>query len=129
VKFAVRSPEIAGSGQEGVAIVNVSGTVQISEIPEHLSGLRRYVIEPVGATPSTELVDSLDALEAFRLAVRELFATIESFDKGLERLHVLAALPVSAAVALGRAHTAHVDPRLVIYERTAARYTRALEIA
>lgn len=129
VRFAVQLPQAPPSGTEAVVIVNVSGTVQTDKIPEPLRGLRRYVVAPVAATPSTEVIDSLAALEAFRAAVRELFATIESFDTGIERLHVLAALPVSAAVTLGRAHTAHVDPRLAIYDRAAVGYTPALEIA
>lgn len=129
LQFAVGLPDSPASGADAVAILNVSGTVQASELPEHLRDARTYTITPREVAPSTEVVDSLAALEAFRRAVREMFATIESFDKGLERLHVFAALPVAAAVELGRAHVAHVDPRLVIYDRTTTGYEPALEIA
>ncbi|WP_089107345.1 hypothetical protein [Streptomyces hyaluromycini] len=47
----------------------------------------------------------------------------------LRRLHVLAAVPVSAAVALGRVHDADVHPCLVVYDRTGGQYSAALEIS
>ncbi len=42
---------------------------------------------------------------------------------------MLAAIPVSAAVALGRVHDAHVHPTMSIYDRTDGRYSIALEIS
>lgn len=62
-------------------------------------------------------------------AVRSLLSDLEASANGLRRLHVLAALPMSAAVALGRAHDSHIHPSLAIYSRGAAgEYAIALEV-
>lgn len=128
VAFTFESPERPVSAHEAVLVLNVSGTIQPSELPAALAHLPRYTLAPKGATPSTTLVDSPVALEAFAQVVRELFATIEAHDKHVERLHVFAALPASAAVELGRAHVPHVHPKLAIHSREDAGYCFALEL-
>ena len=116
VEFALRMPNPL-AGQGALLILNVSGSVADREIPERLRGLPRIVVEPVGATPEPDLVRSAESLAAFEACVRRTFAEIERSNKGLEILHVIAALPISAAVTLGRVRDPHVHPTLLIYDR------------
>lgn len=127
--FCVDSP--GGESQEeeeGVLVLNVSGTIQSDEIPDHLASLPRWTIAPQDETPSVDVINSLATLDEFAGALRLLFSEVEAHRKNIRKIHVLAAVPLSAAVALGRAHDGHVHPNMSIYERTDGRYTVALEI-
>ena len=66
-------------------------------------------------------------MTAFETAIRELFASLEATAKSIRRLHVLPALPLSAAVTLGRVRDPLVHPTLLIYDRADAGYQPALE--
>ncbi|MFJ5099369.1 SAVED domain-containing protein [Streptomyces sp. NPDC088557] len=128
--FVITVPEsVPADGQEGVLVLNLSGSIQVDEIPEQLAGLPRWVITPQDVVPSADVIDSLATLNEFINALRGLLSDLEAHHKHLRRLHVLAAAPVSAAVELGRVHESHVHPALAIYDRTDGRYTAALEIS
>lgn len=119
-------------GAEAVAILNVSGSIDESEIPGPLCALPRILVEPTAVTPSPDCICSPESLSAFETRIRAMFAEIERSNKGLEKLHVLAALPLCAAVTLGRVHDPHVHPSMVIYDRApngpGSQYVPAIEI-
>src|SRR5690606_23831226 len=94
--------------EEGVLVLNVSGSIQADELPEHLKDLPRWVINPAGKVPSVDVIDSLETLSEFTNSLRSMLSSLEAQHKHMQTLHVLAAAPVSAAVALGRVHDAHV---------------------
>lgn len=134
VEFGVDSQAVAAaptsSPATGAALVlNVSGTIQPDELPADVSHLPRYVLSPAEQTPSVDLISSPKALDAFTRTVRTLLSELEVTDKQMPALHVFGALPVSAAIALGRARDPHVHPPFVIYDRTNGGYRPALEIS
>ncbi|MES2210158.1 MAG: SAVED domain-containing protein [Chloroflexota bacterium] len=132
VKFTASSESPPdGTSTDAVLILNVSGTVSPDEIQEDLRPLPRVVLAPATVTPGPDIMSSRQTLLAFEDAVRALFADLEATAKGLRRLHVFGALPLSAAVGLGRAHDAHIRPALAIYSRDDATgaYSHALDIA
>jgi SMODS-associated and fused to various effectors sensor domain len=121
----------APESAEGVLLLNVTGSVNPNEIPAPLQGLPWFVLEPEGAVPAPDLLTSRAGLRSFEQEVRTLFAEIEASARSIRRLHVFAALPMAAAVALGRAHDPHIRPALAVYDRDDASgsYSYALEIA
>ncbi|MGW0135900.1 SAVED domain-containing protein [Streptomyces sp. NPDC003299] len=128
--FTTMSPRNLPQGaEEGVLVLNVSGSIQADELPEDLKELPRWVINPADRVPSVDVIDSLETLSEFTNSLRSMFSSLEAQHKHMQTLHVLAAAPVSAAVALGRVHDAHVHPKMAIYDRTDGRYTVALEIS
>jgi hypothetical protein len=117
------------AGQEAAALIlNVSGTIDPADLPAEVRDLPRFVVAIDGA-PGVDAITSRASLDAFEAAVRGLFASLEEGGKVIRRLHVFAALPISAAVVLGRAHDRHVHPSLVLYDRTDGAYSLALEIS
>lgn len=116
---------------EAVLILNVSGTIAGAELPTALAGKPQLRLSPEGEVPAPDILTSRARREAFEAAVRAMFADIEVSAKRIRRLHVFAALPVAAAVALGQAHDPHLRPALAVYARddATASYTFALEIA
>lgn len=117
------------TGDEAILILNVSGSIQPNEIPEILRPLPVYRVQPDGATAATDTISSPSTLAAFDRTVRSLLSTIEATHKNTRRLHILAALPISAGVALGRARDPHVHPTFVLYDRAPNGYNTALEIS
>jgi len=128
VAFAISSPAQA-VGPEAVLLLNVSGSIQTVELPTEVAGLPHFTLEPANEIPRPGLLRSAAALAAFSDMVRTLFANIEATSKHLRRLHVFAALPMSAAVELGRIHVPHVHPDLSIYSREDDGYHFALELS
>ncbi|WP_374775007.1 SAVED domain-containing protein [Streptomyces sp. NBC_01310] len=127
-EFTVRAAGGRPVSDEAVLIMNVSGSIGTSEVPKELADLRRYEIGPVGAVTCPDILRQHASLQHLENTVRDFLARLESEAKTLKRLHVLPAIPLSAAVALGRAHHPQVHPQLVIYERLAGRYVPTLEV-
>lgn len=127
--FAVEAtPGSREQSAEGALVLNISGSILKTELPEQLRDLPRWQVSPDGIEPSLDVINSTDTLTAYTSTLRSLMSTLEAQHKHIRRLHVFAAAPVSASVALGRLHDAHVHPSLVIYDRTDGRYTAAVEI-
>jgi hypothetical protein len=118
------------AADEAVLVATVSGTIDVAEIPAAIVDLPRITLMPDGETPTPDILTSRLRREGFEAAARTLFADLEVRAKQIRRLHVLAAVPVAAAVALGLAHDRHVRPALAVYSRDddAPGYTLALEI-
>ncbi|MDV9173178.1 SAVED domain-containing protein [Streptomyces sp. W16] len=126
--FAARVDHDVPAGSDAVVVINVSGAIGVQEVPVSLRGMRRWEIRPVGAPTGPDIMRARGCLERFTGALRGFFAELEAEAKTLERLHVLPALPMSAAVVLGRVHHPQVHPQLVVYERLTGRYVPTLEI-
>lgn len=124
--FRVARPE--NLGPEVVLVMNVSGTIDPGQLPATLINLPRITLTVHGAPPGVDAIGSRGSLAAFERAVRDLLAELEGPTKVVQRVHVIAAVPVSAAVALGRAHNGPVHPVLTIYHRASNTYLPALEI-
>lgn len=130
VEFGVETyPATSAGSTDAVLVLNVSGTIQASELPADVSTLRRFVLSPTGQTPGVDVIRSPAALESFSQRIRELLSELEVIDKQMPALHVFAALPLSAAVALGRARDPHVHAPFVVYDRADGAYRPALEIS
>jgi HPt (histidine-containing phosphotransfer) domain-containing protein len=131
VPFAFAMPGDADpEHNEGVLIVNASGTVKTSELPSLLNALPIFTIAPAdGTTPSTSTFESAETRALFDATVRSFFAEMEVRYKHIQRLHVIAAVPVSAAVTLGRRCAADTAaPALSLYHRTNDKYLHVLDV-
>lgn len=86
-------------------------------------------LHPEGSPTGDAILRSPAAVDAFSAAWRGLLSALESDFPDVRRLHVAAAVPVPAAIAIGRFHRTYMDPTLVMYELGDDKhYTKALEI-
>jgi len=115
--------------EDAVLVLNVSGTIQQGEIPGPLTGMRTYRLAVTNMTPGPDVFRNRASLDTFHAEIRNLFSTIEANAKTVRRLHVLSAIPLSAALILGRTRDPQVHPALHLYDRTDTGYEFALEIA
>jgi len=118
--FEIKQIHTAGTPSEtAVVVLNLSGTIQGSDIPAELHNLATYVIAPSEPTvPHPQLVDSPAALASFEAAFRNLLALVER-NGNPQQLAILPALPITAAVTLGRCLMPNVSPVLQVYDRDA----------
>jgi hypothetical protein len=127
--FTVDAAAPSGGHTEAVLIANVSGTIHPEEVPGTLSGLPVFTLRPDGVAAKPDMIRSRAGLDSYRSVLRMLFATIEADHKQVKRLHVFAALPITAAVELGRAPDPVVHPALLVYDRLDdGSYRPALEV-
>lgn len=112
----VHSTPDESDGDDGVLLASVSGTVHEDEVPEHLKGRPIFHIRVVNRTATGGVIDSKATLENFRLSLRDFFGELELKHKNISRLHLFGALPISAAIALGRVREPTVQPSIVTYD-------------
>ena len=126
--FKIVEPKPKVSDREAVVVMNISGTVQTGRIPSQVSKRSRFVVDVAGAEPSSDVINSPETLASFEATCRQLLATIEARHSHIRRLHVFGALPVAAAVMLGRVHNPDVHPNLLTYHLAESGYLEAIEI-
>jgi hypothetical protein len=121
---------VAGDSDGPVTVLmSVSGPVDPDRVPPELARGAVYELRPAGADPGRDLLRTAASLQAFAAAWRRLLALVEREHRGLDALHVVPAVPLTAAVEIGRTRTRDVHPPLVIWDRDGGTYTRTLEIA
>ncbi len=126
--FTYRTSRQQAGAREAVLVVNASGTIHPRELPAPLRSFPLFTIEPERATPSPDSINNPRSLGSFERTVRGLLAELERTHKQLRCLHVLASMPVSAAVTLGRCVAWGVHPSLAVYDRTDGTYHLVMEI-
>jgi len=127
-EFVFELPDV-GLVDGVVVAVEVTAEVQIDRLPGELASLPIAKVRPSSAAPGPDLLNSRAAVDAFAAAWRALLAEIERQLPTVKRLHIVAAVPAPAAVALGRFRRPYVDPTLVMYELGISQsYVEALEI-
>ena len=128
VSFDVARPDAQTEFDEAVLVINVSGSIQTDELPEALTSLPRFTISLDGTTPEPDIFSTPKSVDAFSQTCRLLLSAIEASHKQVQRLHVFAAMPMSAAIALGQVLDTTVHPQLSLYDRTDRGYVSSMEI-
>jgi hypothetical protein len=122
----------AGTEADRVALViNLSGTIGLDELPEEQRAASSiYSIAPASPVePGPMVISSPAALARFENAVRSFLARVESSHGKIPRVDVFAAVPVSAAVCIGRTLMPNVSPALRVFDRGEdGRFFAAIEV-
>lgn len=120
-----------GDPSRVAAVVSISGTIDVDRLPPDLAGATVHTIQPAEGTLATpDIFRARGSVDSFAATYRALLAQLERDHPGLEAIDLFAAVPVVAAITLGRARMADVHPPLRVYDRdTEGGYTLALEIA
>lgn len=127
--FVHTLPDVGSESDSIVVTVEVTASVRTRRLPPELAGLPVVSLRPADVSPGPDLLGSRAALDAFAYSWRQVMATLENDLPEVKRVHVVAAVPAPAAVAIGRFHRAYADPALVVYELgDDNRYRPALEI-
>lgn len=128
--FTLNFPEVESrDARDVVALIDVTANVEPSRIPTELTSaptVRLTVDDEFGP----DVIASPRDLSAFGRAWRDLLAEIEARWPVVERLHLIAAVPTTAAITLGRHRMRGAHPTFVVYQRRGdGTYEAAVEVA
>jgi hypothetical protein len=122
------------AGAEGaekvVLLASISGTIQAADVnPDVLDGAAVYELRPTAIDPKVDLIRVPETLTAFSATYRAWLAHIENAHPSAQAIDVIGALPLTAAIELGRRRLRDVHPPLRIWERNQnGGYTLGMEV-
>ena len=121
--FTATTPDLL-SPSEVVLLVGITALPDIEMLPGDVSDLPRWSL--CADEFGDEVLDSATALEDFERAVRVVYTLLDN--SPVTRIHLVAAVPVSAAVTLGRVLDRSHHVPMNVYARTPLGYVNALEV-
>lgn len=98
-----------------IAFVDISARVDPSRAPEDLATAPAVRLA-VNGGPSRSAITTRGDLQAFARTWADLLTTVETRWPGVERLHILSAVPTTAAVTMGRHRMRDAQPAFVLYQ-------------
>jgi len=110
-----------------VAFIEVTGPIESSRLHDDLRLMPAARLRAATGMGSDAIGSPAD-LAAFGSAWRGLLADIELHYPRATRIHVVAAVPVTAAIALGRHRMRAAHPAFVVYQRIGDTYIPGMEI-
>jgi hypothetical protein len=110
---------VSDHGDLVALVVNLSGTIKLDDLaPGVVDTHSVYVLQPESpATSTPTLLDSPAALANFEFAMREFLALTESTHGRIPRVALFPAVPVSAAITIGRVLMPNVSPAWTVFDR------------
>lgn len=118
-----------GSSIGDVAVVlSLSGSIGLDDLPASIDGLTIYEIRPNATVPSPNLFRARGTLDSFTRAYQDLLSELERTHKDATYIHLLPAIPITAAIACGRSIMRHVQPALKVYDRINNNFQPALTV-
>ena len=124
VDFEHRLLQEGTDPHQAAVLFSVSGTVDRGRLPATVGeGTTIYELRPAGVTPNRELIRTRESLDRFTRSWADLLAELEQRHPGLPAVDVFPAVPITAAVAIGRTPMRAVHPRLRIYDLPAGAET------
>jgi hypothetical protein len=122
----------SGSERGRVALlVNLSGTVAPDELPDGMATSHSlYTLSPrPPSAAGPTLIDSPAALARFDRCARRFLAVIEADHGKIDEIDLFPAVPMSAAITLGRVLMPHVSPAWLVHDRNESNiFFKALEV-
>lgn len=114
--FEIEASEGDSHATEVLAQIAVSGSASAGILPTGIEALPRIRLKPLGGEGRVGLIESEADLDAAVRAWTDLLAKVESLYPKVRTLHVVAAVPASVAVHMGRQRMPGAQPDLVVYE-------------
>lgn len=129
--FAFRGLRAEAGGQHIALMINLSGTISPDALPIEIQQTHAlYALEPVApAHPGPTLISSEVALKNYEGALRDFLSHVEQAHHTAGTIAIFAAIPLAAAITLGRVLMPNVSPALAVYDRDEhGAFFRALEV-
>jgi len=115
-RFEVESSDASDAAvSDVVAFVDLSARVDASRTPGTLATAPAVRLAVSGG-PSRAAITTRGDLQAFARAWVELLTMVETRWPGVERLHILSAVPTTAAITMGRHRMRDAQPTFVLYQ-------------
>ncbi|MBS1722974.1 MAG: SAVED domain-containing protein [Armatimonadetes bacterium] len=109
-------------------LMSLSGRVSLDDVPLHLSDTSVFEMRPINTTPNPNLFRSRATLDAFARCYQDFLSFLEDERSKTRSIHLMPAVPITAAIATGRHLMRHVQPEVVVYERLGAQFEPVIAI-
>jgi hypothetical protein len=130
VDFELRRARRGDDLARAALVVSLSGTIAAEDLPDTVADdCPMWEIRPVGVPGNPDILRSFVSLENFASSYRDFLSRLEQEQPDASVVDVFPAVPVSAAITLGRAVMRDVHPALRLHERdSSGRFAPALEL-
>jgi hypothetical protein len=112
-------------------IICLSGTIRLEELPREIDESHFvYVLAPTAPSRSAPaLVAQPATLANFEATLREFLAAVEADHGKVATIALFPAIPISAAITVGRVLMLNVSPAWLVFDRDGSnRFFEALEV-
>lgn len=129
--FEVSTVRAGTDPAKGALLLSLSGSVDIGELPDEITDeWTIWEIRPTGATPNRNVLASPVSLQNFADTYHGFLSELEARAPRVSTVEVFPAVPVSAALIIGRGLMRDVHPSLRIFDRDGEQsYEFALELS
>lgn len=129
VRFSVEKTS-KGSGPAALVLLNVSGRIDRELLPDSIRDLPAYELATVNGAPARCHINTRGDLVLFRQAYQQVLGRVRHDNPRVADIHLVAAVPNSAAVACGFDLVRKVHPTVHLYDfdKGAQCYTYALAV-
>lgn len=112
-----------------VVLASISGKIHSSHLPKSITSVQSiYEIAPSNEEPNRDIINSKETLNNFKNSYQRLLRLIEKENPNAKEILLFPALPVSAAVYVGRELLIDTSPNLTIYDRDGNNYIKTFSI-
>jgi hypothetical protein len=112
-------------------LVNLSGTVRSEDLPHGMAETHTlYALSPEQpSTTGPSIIDGPAALSNFERSAQRFLALVEAEHGKIDQVDLFPAVPMSAAITLGRVLMPHVSPAWIVHDRDEQKvFFKALEV-
>jgi hypothetical protein len=119
-----------GTDKSCVAVtISLSGKVLAAQLPPTIShNFTVYSLRPEGSNSGRSLLSAKGSLDRFREVYARLLREVEATYPSARSIHIFPAVPIPAAVILGRELLRDVSPSLLIYDIGPSGFEQAIKI-
>jgi hypothetical protein len=129
LRFIFRKERVGKDEASVVVMISLSGQLFADQLPSSITeNFTVYAVSPEGVTPSRSLILSRESMDQFRQTYAALLRDIEATFPLVKTIHLFPAVPISAAVVLGRELLRNVSPSLLIYDVGANGFEQAVRL-
>ncbi|WP_394332322.1 SAVED domain-containing protein [Mucilaginibacter gossypiicola] len=127
-KFEYR--QLASAGNDKVTLIlSLSGSIGLDDLPAELKeGTNIFEVRPVDTIPNRDIFLNKLSAQNFTKTFHDLLSGLEITHKGCRQIDLVPAIPVAAAVSIGRGVMRQAHPAIMIYDRSAGIYKPTIKI-
>jgi len=117
--FTFEKTTVGNVADQVALVVNLSGTIDLAELPgDVISSHSVYQLSPDSpAVSDPSVISSPQALANLEKTLRSFLATVEAEQGKIDRIALFPAIPLAAAVTLGRVLMPEISPAWQVFDR------------
>lgn len=120
---------LAAESPNTTLILSLSGSINPENVPaEILTGYNVFEIRPVNTTPNRDIFKSRQSGENFAKTYHNFLSQLECSQKDCKQIELVPAIPVAAAIIVGRGIMRHAHPAMCIYDLSGSIYKPSIKI-